>query len=381
MRLARTLSGYLLRETLLHTALGLVAISVVLVSRNLLRFLDELIAVGFSLGDLVDVMRCLFAMLVAYALPVALLFGVLLSLSRMAADTEIVAMRACGIGLREILAPLVLLGLVVSGVTAYLLIGVEYQARRDLRTLVKNMALRGQMLEPGRFRRLGERVVFVKSRESINQLGGVVIADRSDPKRPFMIFAERGSFEVDDARGRLHFRLENGDIHLEPNGGGEGEDEGQGEYHRIAFATFDYAFDSHRLLSDDFSRLDPRQMSMGELREVLAHAEAGKPLTHVRVKEPVQYELQVHRRLALPLAPILLVLVAAPLGMRRRRGARAWSALLCGALAFAYYAILTLSMFVSRQGAVPPAVALWAPNVLFAGTAALLLRRARNPDE
>ena len=110
MRLPRTISAYVLREALLYTVIGLVAITTVLVSRNLLRFMDELLAVGFSLSDLRAVVQSLFAMLVAYALPVALLFGVLLSVSRMAADTEIIAMRACGIGLPTLIAPLVLLG-------------------------------------------------------------------------------------------------------------------------------------------------------------------------------------------------------------------------------------------------------------------------------
>jgi hypothetical protein len=59
----------------------------------------------------------------------------------------------------------------------------------------------------------------VRSRDGDGQLESILISDRSDPERPFMIFAESGSFGWDGENGEARFRLHNGDIHLEPAAG------------------------------------------------------------------------------------------------------------------------------------------------------------------
>ena len=85
----------------------------------------------------------------------------------------------------------------------------------------------------------------------------------------------------------------------------------------------------------------------------------------------------MHRRLALPVAPILFALVGAPLALRGRRGARSWGAFLCALVAFGYYAILTFCQYIALQGFFPVIPALWLPNAIFAGIAFFLLRNAR----
>jgi lipopolysaccharide export system permease protein len=367
MRSHRTLSRYVLREVSLTFLLGLAAIGIVLVSRNLLRFLDEVIAAGFRPSDLARVVGYLAAILAPYAVPIAFLFAALVTVGRLAADAEIVAMRACGLGLSAIAVPVLAFGAVASALTFALVLEVEHRAQRDLRMLVKSLAARGVMVQPGRFNTVDERIFFARSRAP-DGFRGVLISDRSDPGHPFTIFAEAGSLEIDPALGALVFRLERGDIDVDPDGGPE---------HRISFESFDYRFEAASLLGSEFSRLRPREMTMGELRAVLARAEAGESLDDLRRKEPVHYQLHLHRRLALPLSPVLFALVAVPLGASRVRGARAWGALLCALLAVAYYALLTAGQGLALRGDIPPAVALWIPNACFAATGGALFVRAR----
>ena len=183
MRLPRTLSGQLVREVTLYSILGLAAIMVVLVSRNALRYVDDLIASGATGPEIATIAGCLVATLSTYAIPVAFLFGVLLATSRMAADAEITAMRACGIGMRMLLVPVLALSAAIGAATAILLVEVEPSARRELRIVLRSMAARGSMIEPGRFRRFGERVFFAKRRDAERGFAGVFVSDRSDPER------------------------------------------------------------------------------------------------------------------------------------------------------------------------------------------------------
>jgi len=380
MRLPRTLATYILREVLLYSLLGLVAITLVLVSRKLLRHLDGLIASGASAADALTVLWCLVSVLATYAVPVAFLFGVLLAMSRLASNREIIAMHSCGIGLRALVLPVAFLGFAVSCVTGYLMFDVEHRAQRRLRFLVQTLAAEGKLIEPGEFRRVGERMLYAKRRGTDDRLEGVLIADRSEPERPLLIFAEDGELDWDPEHGELRIRLRNGDIHIdpEPEAGAAAVSESTRErYQRIAFRTLDYALEADEALGVSLSAYRPREMTAARLREAIARAEAGDPLAELRRHDPVYYRLHLQRRLALPVAPLLFALVGIPLGIRRTRGGRSWGVLLCALLAFGYYALLTFGQALALEGAISAAAALWLPNAAFAGAAWALLRRAR----
>ena len=284
-------------------------------------------------------------------------------------------MQSCGLGPPSLFRPMLILGVAASSLTAFLALGVEHEAQLALRRVVKTMAVRGGFIEPGRFRRLGDRMLFVREVDSNNRLEGVLISDRSDPERPLMIFAEHGRLNWNTERSELEFRLRNGDIHVVPAPDTRGDSGTEDSYQRISFLSFDYTLDATSLFGRHFSTLRPREMSMAQLRDVITHAEAGESLEHLRRKDPVSYRLQIHRRVALPFAPLLFAFVGAFLGIERRRGARSWGTLICVTLVFGYYVILTFSELLAMHRILPASVALWTANATYALVAVFLYVR------
>jgi LPS export ABC transporter permease LptF len=353
-------------------AIGLAAITILFLSQNLVRMLDKLLLFGVDAADVATVVKCIAVTMLAHTVPIAFLFGVLVTVGRMAADGEILALRSCGFGLREILLPILFLAVAISAATAWLLLDVENRARRELRSAVVEMTTRGEMITPGEFTRVGERIVYVRSREDDGRLERILISDRTDPERPFMIFAESGSFGWDGASGEARFRLRNGDIHLEPAAADAAE------YHRIGFQDFVYSFPVKNLLELETARLRPKDLTTAELRARLAEIEARAPDRRAQ-RVAREYRVQIHRRYALPLAPTLFALIAVPLAMRLTRGGRSWGVLLCSGLVGIYYGVLTFSRYLALEGALPAGLALWVPNALCALAAAVLLARARRP--
>ena len=119
-------------------------------------------------------------------------------------------------------------------------------------------------------------------------------------------------------------------------------------------------------------------MTIVELRATLARLEAGEGIPHAS-RVPIEYRLQIQRRFALPVAPLLFALVGVPLAARRTRSGRSRGVLLCAGLVGAYYGVLTFSQYLALAGTLPAGIALWIPNVLCAVVAVLLLERARRP--
>jgi lipopolysaccharide export system permease protein len=372
MRIPRTASAYLARQVLGWGAIGLALISILFLSQNLVRMLDKLLLFGVHAAGVATVVKCIAVTMLAHTVPIAFLFGVLVTVGRMAADGEILALRTCGFGLREILLPVLVLAVAISAATAWLLLDVENRARRELRSALIAMTAQGEMIAPGEFTRVGDRIVYVRSRADDGRLERILISDRTDPERPFMIFAESGSFGWDGESGEARFRLRHGDIHLEP----AASDPAQ--YHRIGFQDFVYAFTVKSLLELETARLRPKDLTTAQLRARLAEIEAGEqgPRTQRAARE---HRVQIHRRYALPFAPTLFALIAVPLAMRLTRGARSWGALLCTGLVGIYYGVFTFSQYLALEGVLPAAIALWIPNSLCALAAAVLLARARRP--
>jgi len=371
MRGARTLSRYILREVIQYTLIGLLAITVVLVTRNVVRMLDELVGAGFLLSDLLRAFLLLAAMLATYTLPIALLFGVLLAIGRMAEDVEITAMRACGVGVRQIVLPVAALGLVSSLCTGYLNVSVAPAARREMTSAAATMLMRGALIEPGKFSRLKDRLLYVDERDDDGELHGIVISDQSHADYPLMIFAETARISLDEASGILTLKLSEGDIHLEP------PDDPDGMYQRIAFSEFTYELDMASVLTPD-QGLRARAMTVSELRSVIDRIRDGD-VENLRESNPATYEIQLHQRFATTLAPLLFTLVGAPLGMRRFRGARSWGVLLCAGIAFAYYMMGTFCEALTGRGWLPSAISMWIPNLVFIALAIWLLARTRTP--
>jgi lipopolysaccharide export system permease protein len=377
MRSPATLSRHVVREVCVYAGVGLFSLGTLLVVQNLLRQLEDLIGLGVRASDTLALLGALTLWLGGYALPIALLFGILVAVAQLTADGEVKAMRALGVSLLQLAAPVFGLALVTAIATAGLIRGAEPWARRSLSHLAVEIAGRGGVIQPGMLSpldRAGKRLVLVDRRTADGTLYGVFLADRTDSKRPFVVTAREGSFSLDAARGIAHLRLRDGDLQLEP------ADDRDLRSQRIAFRGLDYAFDVNavKLLSE---RPRPREMSEEELRAALDHfARAGEPPPGARERNRNVYEIQLQRRVALPLAPLVFAALGFPLALRPSRGARAWGTLVCVGLVFAYYTLLSVAEWAASSGLLASALALWLPNLVFGALGAVLLQRARGAE-
>lgn len=111
-------------------------------------------------------------------------------------------------------------------------------------------------------------------------------------------------------------------------------------------------------------------LTIDQLNDLIATQE-------MRGDEGVIYaQIEKHTRFSLPFSTFILTIIGVSLSSRKRRGAAGWNIGIGIALAFSYILFQRLSQMFVFTGSLPPGFAVWLPNILYAGIAYFLYRKA-----
>jgi LPS export ABC transporter permease LptF/LPS export ABC transporter permease LptG len=355
----RILDRYIVREVFRHALLGLAVFTFVFFVPQLVRLMELFVRHAGSGAQILRLFLCVLPGVFVFTLPIATLIGVLLGLGRMSADSEIIALTALGIGRRRILLPVGVLALSSGLLTLAMTIWLSPLALRTLRSIEAEL-ISSQIsfqLQPRVFdERFPNKVLYVSDvTASGTQWHGIFLAETGGEGGSRLTLAENASVFAEPKQGKLELHLKGGTTH-------EFAREDADHYSVTAFGQSDWPIEVNGL-----SSTQPRQLSIPErsVRQLLA--ETGPGWREARV--------ELHRRLAFPVACLVFALVAVPLGAQPRRGGRAAGSLLAVVLIAAYYLMLVGGAGLARQGALLPAEGVWIANGVLAALGFALLPR------
>ncbi|HYU46206.1 MAG TPA: LptF/LptG family permease [Terriglobales bacterium] len=368
----RILTRYILGEVVSHALIGAAVFTFVLFTRDLGRILEIVVRNSAPLPSVAEIFFFTVPVALTYTIPMGVLVGILIGLSRLAADSEITAMRASGIGvwrfLRVVSRFVVVAWLLALGNSVYL-------APRSLAALgqLQNRLKGAQAsfeVQPRVFYESFPKIVLyvqdVKAASGAALWKGVFLADLSDPLSPRISLAREGLL-VSQGPDTLDLHLTNGSTH-------EADPKNPDRYQISTFQTSDIPIQVPAAQSTQ----GQEPVSMGEMRvgDLRYAARTGDPVTRRWMS------IEFHRRLALPTACIVLALVGIPLGLSSKRGGKSSGFVLTILLVFLYYSISLIGVSLARQGRVSPAAGIWLADAAFLiGGVFLLWRSERRPIE
>src|SRR5215470_12518518 len=94
----RILTRYILREVLSHAVIGIALFTFVIFMRDVSRILELVVRNSAPIPSVAQLFFLTLPAALTVTIPMGVLVGILIGLSRMAADSEITAMRAAGVG-------------------------------------------------------------------------------------------------------------------------------------------------------------------------------------------------------------------------------------------------------------------------------------------
>jgi LPS export ABC transporter permease LptG len=363
--------------------LSLLMLTAVLFAQQAARLAELLIYTDLPLPLLGSIGAALLPGVLIFSIPLATLAGIIIGYSRMGSDSEIVAMRAAGIGSWTMIWPALLIGLVFTGATAYLHLKEAPEAARDLERIMLQGALAKleSPVEPRTFSTLPRYVIYV--RDGDKQLGtwGRVFIFEQRPDSDNVYTARSGRIDSSGDQSELVLtdvlatEFPNSNATAQPQAPTTNPLGSAGEKTYIVKRLGQLRFSINTGRAELVEKLNQQDvnadaMDWSDLRERVS---SGTP---PQQKEAIRI---LSRRGALSVAPICFALMAAVLGLRIRRGGRSVGILLTLIVVIVYYLLSLLGESLARVGTVSPYVGPWLATFFIFGLSLLFLFVKRLP--
>jgi lipopolysaccharide export system permease protein len=361
----RILTRYILREVTSHALIGAAIFTFVLFTRDLGHILELVVRASAPLPSVAEIFFYTVPFALTYTIPMSVLVGILIGLSRLAADSEITAMRASGMGVWSFGR---ILAIFIAGAWLLALLNGLYLAPWSLASLAHlEDQLKGAQasyeVQPRVFYEGFPKLVLyvqdVHSAQGGAVWNGVFLADISDPSNPSITLAREGIL-VPEGEDRLHLHLKDGSTHE--------TDPAHLDHYQIS--TFQQTDIPIEIASPENKADEQTPVKAISTSALLGRAASVDPVS-ARV-----YLIEFHNRFALPTACLVLAMVGIPLGLSSKKSGKSGGFVLTIALVFVYYFISLIGVSLAKQGRVSPVFGAWLANIVFFAAALFLLWQA-----
>ena len=324
-------------------------------------------AAGFIIGKHVPLLDTLYILalalppMVGYTIPVSILTAVMITYGNLSQNNELRAMRASGVHLFQVVMPALAIGVILSLGMFVFNDQVASNSRFELRRTTKKLFIKypKAIIEPGRFVKLSDKIIFLTKRLEGDDLFDIVAYEVEETDKPVRtIIAERGQIVSAEAVNEMTVRLFNGSI-------SNAEDKG---VNTIQFQSYEFP----PIDTKEIDRMRKKQKDL-TLAEILIRLNDQANLSR---KDIVRLKTAFHHRIAFSCASFIFVLIGVPIAILVRRGEIVVSFGISMGVTCIYYILFVGAKSLATQAGFPPFIVMWLPNVLLAFLGIHLIKRA-----
>ncbi|HZG53359.1 MAG TPA: LptF/LptG family permease [Pyrinomonadaceae bacterium] len=350
----RLVERYIIAAILPYLGLSLVLLTFVILVQQAGKFVEILSSADPSLDVVSDIALGLIPNILIFTLPMSVLIGTAMGLSKLGSDSELIAMRAAGVGTWRFVSPVLLLGGVFTLLTLY--VGFEIAPRAS--SLLRDAALKVTLskiespIQPHTFNtEMPGKVVYVRDGDQARGQWGRVFIHWQDGGRELrLITARSGRLDVTGEQTELVLTdalvttlPAKEDVQTASNAQLVTESSAQ---FRLRLNTGRNAL----LKKFQERRVEIDELDWRELSEKAQGAEG---------TEKILLLTALNKRLALCLAPMAFALLGAGFGGRLKRLGRGQAVIISIGAMLIYYLVLLGGEQSSRSGLLPPQVGSW----------------------
>jgi LPS export ABC transporter permease LptG/LPS export ABC transporter permease LptF len=355
----RILTRYILGEILSHALIGCALFTFILFIPRLPQILEMVVRNSSTFANVLQIFLFTLPNLFWVTIPMSVLVGILLGLSRLAADSEVIAIRASGLGVTYFVRVASIVA--VSGALLGLVNSLYIAPRANQAILDMEQSLAASQasyqIQPRvfyeEFRNFVLYVQDVRGGTGAANWRQVFMADVSDPESPRITTAASATV-ANDSSSELLMRLRDGAQHS--------IDSSQ-QYTISTFTSTDLPL-----------ALNPQSdVHLGRMDTAIYAVPTRLLLHRIHGPEGRRFLIELNSRFAYPAACLVLMLIGVPLGVMSRRGGKSSGFVYTLLLVVLYYILSYTGVSLARQNKLPVFLAVWLANILFAAAGTFLL--------
>jgi lipopolysaccharide export system permease protein len=296
--------------------------------------------------------------ILSFALPMAMLATALLVFGRMSADNEINAMRANGVSLGQVVAPVILLAAAMSVLCLFINTSVAPWCRFQFKTMFVRLGSERPMalIEEGTYIKDFPGYVIYAGRKTDNMIQDVMLYTLDDSNNVVSsLRAEKGFVSAKPEERKLLLDLYNvrGDLR---------DPKDPTNIHKIRPGTtaqrYPIELDLSRALRQARASRQLGDLVFPELREEIRGLRE-------RGIYPAAALMEAHQRVAAAVACLAFTLIGIPLGIKTSRRETSIGIALSLGLALVFYFVTVLATTLKSRPYLYPEAILWSPNLIF----------------
>jgi lipopolysaccharide export system permease protein len=329
---------------------------------------------GLPLSLAVHVMLLQMPQFISYAFPMSTLLAALIAYSRLSSDSELVALRSCGISIYRLVMPAIVLSLVVTAMTfvfnELVVPAANYQASQTLEQALNEGTPSfeennifypeyGEVTQPN-----GEKIrtlkrLFYADQFDGEKMKGLTILDWSRTGLNQIVTSESAVWNPEQSTWDFF----NGTIYLvSPDASYRNILRFESQQLKLPRAPLDLASKAQR----DFG-----EMNIAQSLEYMKIVQIGGDM-----KRLLKVKVRLNQRISFPFVCLVFGLVGAALGTRPQRTGKATSFGISVVVIFSYYLLGFITGALGQLGILSPFIAAWLPNFFGLGAGSLLLVKA-----
>ncbi len=360
----RKIPAVIYQEVIPSSVIALLVLTFIVFTKDFGRLAEMLIRKNADLLTIGEVVLSLLPGILVFTLPFAFLIGTLIGFSRLSVESEVVAMRAGGVSVAQMLWPVFKLSLWISLVTLGLMFFLLPMGNWNLRQLRHEIGLRPvqSQIRPRVFNEdFAGKILYVEDIDLQSfSWEGVFFADSDNKEAEKIILSRKGHIMFGpDAKGlQLHF--ERGLIYqIDPV---SPEKIGLSRFETLDVPV--YFPEMGQVMSKPKRSKDKILPEL--LADIRSHDPARRRFSH----------LELQRRIALPISALIFAVLGVTLGIRFHRGGRGYGFVMGVIIAFIYYVLFTTGTELAVNQVLPIGWGTWGANLLLGLLSVLTLRRA-----
>jgi lipopolysaccharide export system permease protein len=372
----RTLNRYIFWDYLVVFLAALGLITFVMTVGALVKAVD-LMARGVSPMLIVKFFFLNIPYILSFSMPISTLFAALILFGRLSMDSEISAMKSCGISLWRLTAPLILLSILLSAICVYINCEVSPAAKYANRELLRTAGVEEpiNLLEEGRFIRDFPGLMIYVGRKNGTAVKDVVAYEldkTGNVKRS--VRAKSGDIAADNTNRLLTVKLY--DVRIEMPDAKDPHDVSKTTYVNAQY--YPIKLDFEKVLKSKPTVKKRGQMRIGELIDRIRNIEREFPMLSNadRLIEKTRLIVEANQRISIAIGCFSFMLIGIPLGVKSHRKETSTGMILSLVIVFAYYLFIVVAKSLADYPALHPNLILWIPLIIAQISGLWLIKRS-----